>query len=305
LSFRVPGWPWLGYNLANTVFRGGFGMTLFRCKAAAIVLGLLFLLTGLAAAQAPAASTAVIATKPAKSAVRPKHHGVSKPAPVPEPPAPPPPPPTLAQMPPAAPQVTYNNGLLTIVSSNSTLADILRAVAARTGASLDAPPQLTSERVAVHLGPATPREVLSDLLTGPRIDYILVGADGDPDGVRNIILTANQAGAANSSVAMARPAPTPAPSQDDDDDESSSEPESPPPGGAQRPTEGRRQFVQPQPSEMVQPVGPQPAGSGESGNSQQPVKTPEQLLEQLRRMQQPPNTPTPAPSPSQQPSDQR
>ena len=273
-------------------------MTLFRCKAVVIVTWLLFLLTGFAAAQSSAASTAATPTKPANSAARAKHHGVSKPAPVPEPPAPPP---TPAQMPPTAPQVTYSNGLLTIVANNSTLSDILRAVAARTGASLDAPPQLTSERVVAHIGPASPREVLSDLLTGPRIDYILVGSDADPNGVRSIILTPNQAGGANTNVAMAQPAPAPVTSadQEDDDDESSSQPESPPPGRVQ-PSPGRRQFVQPQPAEQTaQPVQPVPQTGGEGGGQQQ-VKTPEQLLDQLRKMQQQPPTGSP-----QNPNDQR
>ncbi len=205
---------------------------------------------------------------------------------------------TPEQMAPTAPQVTYSNGLLTIVANNSTLSDVLRAVAARTGASLDAPPQLTSERVAARIGPASPREVLSDLLTGPRFDYILVGSDADPNGVRNIILTPNQSSAsAGTSVAMAQPAPQPAPAadqEDDDDDQASTAaPESPPPGRMQ-PSPGRRQFVQPQPPDQVA----QPTGGGEGGAPQQQVKTPEQLLEQLRKMQQ-------QPPPSQQPNDQR
>jgi hypothetical protein len=276
------------------------GMTLFWRKAAVITTWLPLLLMGSAAAQNAATSVPAPAAKQPtrQAAARPKHHGTSKPSPVvPEPPAPAPVPLTPEQMAPTAPQVTYSNGLLTIVANNSTLSDILRAVAARTGASLDAPPQLTSERVAARIGPASPREVLSDLLTGPRFDYILVGSDGDPNGVRNIILTPNQSSAsAGASVAMAQPGPQPAPAadqEDDDDDQASTAaPESPPPGRMQ-PSPGRRQFVQPQPPDQVA----QPTGGGEGGGQQQ-VKTPEQLLEQLRKIQQ-------QPPPSQQPNDQR
>jgi hypothetical protein len=258
------------------------GMTLFWRKTGVIVAWLLFLLPCSALAQTPAAAwPAAGKTTQASGHKRTK----SKPSPVPAQVTPPTPAPlTPEQMPPAAPQVTYRDGLLTIVASNSTLSDILRAVAARTGASLDAPAQLTVERVAVHLGPASPREVLSDLLTGPRLDYILVGSDGDPNGVRSIILSANQA-SPSASVAMAQPPPAPLPAEEEEeDDQVAPQPEIPQPGRfAQQPSPGRRPFMQPQPPDQV---GGQPTTLPEGGNQQQPVKTPEQLLEQLRRMQQ-------------------
>ncbi len=54
---------------------------------------------------------------------------------------------------------------------------------------------------------------------------------------------------------------------------------------AQQASPGRRPFVPQQPPDQV---GGQPPASGEGG---QQVKSPEQLLEQLRRMQQPGNPP--------------
>jgi len=98
----------------------------------------------------------------------------------------PPPPATPAQMPPLPPQVKYQNGLLTIVASNSTLNDVLQAVAMRTNATLDAPATLTAQRVVVALGPAPPREVLANLLQG--MDYVLVGSSNDPAAIHDIIL---------------------------------------------------------------------------------------------------------------------
>src|SRR5690242_8908758 len=49
------------------------------------------------------------------------------------------PPPTLEQMPASPPEVTFAGGQLTIAASNSTLADILQAVKAKTGAAMDVP----------------------------------------------------------------------------------------------------------------------------------------------------------------------
>jgi hypothetical protein len=91
---------------------------------------------------------------------------------------------TPEQMPPLPPQVTYQSGLLSIVADNSTLSDILHAVAVQTGATIDVPPNST--RVAARLGPGTPQKVMADLLSG--LDYIVVGASNDPDGIRSIIV---------------------------------------------------------------------------------------------------------------------
>lgn len=279
-------------------------------KASAIVAWLLFLLSVSAAAQTPSAAAPGVAAAPPPRQASPAGHkrGKSKPSPAPAQPTPPPPPLTPEQMPPTPPQVTYANGLLTIVASNSTLSDVLRAVSARTGATVDAPAPLTGERVAVSLGPAPPREVLSELLTGPRIDYILLGADGDPNAVRSIILSPAQS-SSGTSMAMARPqpAPMPPPEEADDEDDQPTPEVQQPVRPIQQPSPGRRPFMQPQPpDQMAQPMQPQtpdqaapPAPPGEGGGPQQPIKTPEQLLQQLRRMQQQ-GSPQPPPQPQQQ-----
>ena len=157
------------------------------------------------------------------------------------------------QMPPVAPLVTYRNGLLSIVAENSTLSDILHAVAARTGATVDAPANLAGQRVAARLGPGAPREVMADLLTG--LDYIVVGASNDPDAIRSIIVS-------NSSPAGRAPVAPPPP---------------PPP----QPSEP----VEPEPTATQQP--PQALPQGES-NTKVPAqaKTPEELLEELRKLQE-------------------
>ncbi|MFZ3212291.1 MAG: hypothetical protein WA188_12330, partial [Terriglobales bacterium] len=131
-------------------------------------------------------------------------------------------------------------------------------------------------------------EVLSDLLTGPRFDYILLGSDGDPNSVTSIILTANQSSpSAGAAMAQSQPARATMPPQVDTDDEAeedqASQPAAPPAQPAQQAPPGHRPFIPQQPPDQV---GGQPSTSGEGG---QQVKSPEQLLEQLRRMQQPGN----------------
>ena len=195
-------------------------------------------------------------------------------------------------MPPAPPQVTYSSGLLTIVANNSTLSDILRAVSARTGASVDVPPQLGAERVAARIGPGTPREVLSDLLSGPGVDYILLGSDGDPNAVRSIILSPTQSSpSASAAMAQGHPVRTVTPPQEEVDDELAGEPQFQPENPPAQQAPPPQQTLMPPPS----PGQPLPADQGQQpsfrGGQQPQVKTPEQLLEELRKMQQQGNQP--------------
>jgi len=86
------------------------------------------------------------------------------------------------------PQVTYQNGLLTIVAANSTLADILRAVKKQTGAEIEVPS--ANDRVVTHLGPGSAREVLADLLNGSRFNYVLLGSAQDTNLLTRVVLVA-------------------------------------------------------------------------------------------------------------------
>ena len=107
------------------------------------------------------------------------------------------------------PHVSYQDGLLTIVAQNSTLADILREVRKRTGASIDVPANAT-ERVVARLGPGPSRDVLASLLNGSAFNYVMLGSASDPAALSAVLLTtksgANTGGtAADTSVAMANP----------------------------------------------------------------------------------------------------
>src|ERR1700732_3566561 len=110
----------------------------------------------------------------------------------------PPPPPTLAQQPASAPQVSYQGGQLTISAQNSTLGDILKAVRAQTGATIDLPGN-ASERVVGHFGPAPARDVLTALLNGSHFNYVLLGSPTDPSALDRVILMAKSGGPADSS----------------------------------------------------------------------------------------------------------
>jgi len=95
---------------------------------------------------------------------------------------------------PQPPEIAWDGKQLTIDAENSKLSDILLAVRAKTGASIDFPAGAASERVAVHLGPAPVREVLSSLLYGTNFDYVMQGADDDEDGLRSVVVTTRGGG---------------------------------------------------------------------------------------------------------------
>lgn len=224
------------------------------------------------------------------------------------PPLPPGPLPQLPMdlMPAAPPKVTYQNGLLTIVAQNSTLGDILRAVHKLTGASIDAPPNAT-ERVVTRIGPGAPRDVLATLLNGSSFNYVMLGSTSDPTAVASVVLTTRLASGTTPTTASAyqppqpvygQPMPVPQPivaqqvvrqpaAAEADDNANADDPDASDENAdqGQPDANGAAQQVPPQ---------PQPPNAG--------PKTPEQILEMLRRQQ-----PTPAgqpgvpPNPPQQP----
>jgi hypothetical protein len=90
---------------------------------------------------------------------------------------------------PVAPQVSYQDGLLTIVAPNSTLGDILRGVRKHTAADIEVP-ATASERVVTRLGPGPAREVMAELLNGSRFNYILLGSPEDANLLVRVVLVA-------------------------------------------------------------------------------------------------------------------
>jgi hypothetical protein len=142
----------------------------------------------------------VLASYPASAAVSPSQQNKSQalPKPVAEPmpapaaapePTPTPPPPTPEQLPPRPPEIAWDGKQLSINADNSTLYDILMAVRSRLGTSIDVPASASSERVAVHLGPAPARAVLSALLEGSNYDYIIKARESNQNEIQSMIVT--------------------------------------------------------------------------------------------------------------------
>jgi hypothetical protein len=241
----------------------------------------------------------------------PKPHPVHKvkkqqPAPLPPPlpsgPQGPVPQISLEAIPAVAPEVSYQNGMLTIVAPNSTLGDILRAVRKFTTADIEIP-ATANERVVTRLGPGPAREVLVELLNGSRFNYILLGSPQDASVLVRVVLVAksgpetpsSQPAAGDKNAASAKVA-NPAQAADTDTADDAAVEDTPEPA----PAEAEQPAATPTPDQPV-------------------VKTPQQLLQEMqqRQLQQqqqqqggpggyPPANPGAAvPQPPPQPQDQQ
>jgi hypothetical protein len=214
----------------------------------------------------------------------------------------------MEQIPATPAKVSYQGGLLTISAQNSSLSEILRDVRKLTGASIEIPQgPSANERVVAHLGPGAPRDVLAGLLNGSSFNYVMLGSSADPTAVSSVMLMAkplapgdvqtaanvyeNNAAPApasrfpqpqpfnqqnliaqrppNGQLGLAQPANADAEADDKDDDAEADDKDD---DAAQAQPDANAQD-QPQQSDTNQPnAGP---------------KTPEQILEMLRRPQQP------------------
>ncbi|MFI5116551.1 MAG: hypothetical protein ACHP8B_07610 [Terriglobales bacterium] len=243
----------------------------------------------LAAGESPAQTAAPSSGASATSSHPQKAHAHrKKTAPAVETPQPPPAPLTPEQMSPTPPQVTYQNGLLTIDARNSTLSQVLRAVQARTGASVEMPSSAANERVMMQVGPGRARDVLSTLLNGSKFDYVILGMADTPGGVQKVILITRQNAAATVNTAQssvpghAQPQYQPPDEPQDEEMPPEAEPDNPPQSPQGMPMPGRfrpGQFPMPQPDTNPEPVP-------DNGNPPNGRKTQEQLLQELQNMQQ-------------------
>jgi AMIN domain-containing protein len=92
------------------------------------------------------------------------------------------------------PKVTYQDGQLTIIAENSLLSDILSALHMAMGAEIDLPPSASSERIWVRLGPGPARKVVSELLSGTDLNFVIQGSMTDADGIQSVMLTPHSEG---------------------------------------------------------------------------------------------------------------
>src|SRR5215472_9977911 len=98
--------------------------------------------------------------------------------------------PTAAEHPTVkAPQVTYEDGRLTVIAENSLLSDVMKALRSALGADIDLPAGVVDQHIWVHLGPGPARRILRDLLDGTEFNYLMQASDSDPDGIRSVLLT--------------------------------------------------------------------------------------------------------------------
>jgi hypothetical protein len=218
----------------------------------------------------------------------------------------------MDQLPATPARVSYQNGLLAISAQNSTLGEILRDVRNLTGTTIDIPPGSgANERVVTHLGPGAPWDVLTRLLNGSSFNYVMLGSSADPTAISSVFLTAKTkaaaeiqtaadyktvapAGATNRPTFPINPSPVPMvqpaaaePDEEAKDDEENSDDNA----------NSDDQNAQPE-QPGVNGVNP---GQPQSADPNQPnagPRTPEQILEMMRRQQ--PGNPLPPQQPPQQ-----
>jgi hypothetical protein len=191
---------------------------------------------------------------------------------------------------------------LTISAQNSTLGDILKAVRAQTGATIDLP-GTAPERVVGHFGPAPARDVLTALLNGSHFNFLLLGSPTDPGALDRVILMAksgsgadnpqppSQQATAYNQAMYNRPGAMPM-----------AAPMSPAPGGNTVVVEGQdaqeeatddsadttddTQAADDQTDQTEQADDQAATDEQQQQEGQQNVKTPEQLLQELQQRQQ-------------------
>jgi hypothetical protein len=186
---------------------------------------------------------------------------------------------------PVPPQVSYQNGQLTIVAPNSTLADILRAVRKQTSADIEVPP--ATERVVTHLGPGPAREIVAELLNGSRFNYVLLGSPQDATALTRVVLVA-KSGPDNIAPVAGQPQPQQpqgnmAPPPQDPAPDAADAPDA----AEENPDENADQNAAAEAEQQQQ--GPPPDAPG--------IKTPQQMLQEMQQRQlqlqqnQPPGQP--------------
>jgi hypothetical protein len=178
------------------------------------------------------------------------------------------------------PQVTYQNGLLTIVAANSTLSDILRAVKKQTGADIEVPS--ANDRVVTHLGPGSAREVMADLLNGSRFNYVLLGSAQDTNLLTRVVLVAKTgtegASPVNAQIQQQQPGPMQA---------GNIQPQPPPEEQAEAAegAEVAEDNPDDNPDQQAADAEQQQAEQANPAPDQQGVKTPQQMLQEMQQRQ--------------------
>jgi len=152
-------------------------------------------------------------------------------------------------------EVSFQDGLLSVMSTKGSLADVLSEIRKQTGADIAIPAGAEQEEVAASLGPGTPRDIVSQLLNGSRYNFILVGADNDPNKLERVILSPKGAGEIVVQDMQSRSEPVPVAQMQGPDRSVAAAPAAAPPP----PPEEQPQGDSIPPDTPPQPGDPQPA----------------------------------------------
>ncbi len=88
-------------------------------------------------------------------------------------------------------KISYVGGVLKIHATDVTLAAVLAKVAVLTGVKIDVPEDASSEPMAfVDVGPGSPVQVLTDLLSDSGFDFMVLGTDADAGKLQSVTLMA-------------------------------------------------------------------------------------------------------------------
>jgi hypothetical protein len=177
---------------------GAHSLLALRLVAAALFAACMLLPGTTVAAQGSPTPAAVPAQKPAAAAPG-SHPAGIQPAKQPAPaatPAQPKPPDWPANDQPSEATVVWDSQGLRIVASNSSLAQILKDVSTKTGATLEGMGQ--DQRIFGAYGPGPARDVLCQLLDGSGYNIVMVGDQGQGTP-RRIVLSARPKGSAQPS----------------------------------------------------------------------------------------------------------
>ena len=176
---------------------------------------------------------------------------------------------------PVSPQVSFQNGQLSIVAANSTLGDILRAVRKQTGAEIEIP--AANDRVVTHLGPGPVREVMAELLNGSRFNYVLLGSAEDSSRLTRVVLVAKTGVETGGVNAQAAP---PQPGMMQAGNVAQPPPEDAAPDVAEADAAEDNPDENPDQSEQAEQAEQPPASPDQPG-----VKTPQQMLQEMQQRQ--------------------
>lgn len=85
--------------------------------------------------------------------------------------------------------VTFQDGLLTVSAENTSLADVFKLVAQKTGTVIDLPPGSGLEQMVAHAGPGRANDVLAQLLNGSHFNFIFVSSPQHPNQPERVVLS--------------------------------------------------------------------------------------------------------------------